>query len=254
MSILKICHIIWLTFTVCTYSIETSNLFFVEYLPAWTGGLITFIPPTIGVHVAVQYIFFLLLIFILIDGIDIWVRNTYSPFIMGAGLPHPVSYSGVFKKHSGYVIARGGGAKFPFPHEGTTAIINPLTHAHKIDEDLIIEAEVTPGRPLEEVPADVMSYIRSTRTGLWGTKSAAVGWLSSEEMSNRYVDFKKQKYSISDFLELLCENLINYSTNLQIRDVEAEGVSKKLSLMDQIGKKAFTKKTDSIKERIVKNR
>jgi len=255
MSITKIWLYICLACFTFIGTIEQSDMFFNHLVPEWTHGYVM-IPSTVGVPVALQYMFLIISVIVFVDGLDIWMRNNYSPFVMGAGLPHPHSYSGTIKDLAGFIIVRGGGAKFPFPHEGQDAIINLSTHAHQVGDDIIIEGEVIPNRPLDETPAEIKSYIRSTRAGIYGAKQISMGWLSPVELhkhKNNLIKHNDTNYSITDFIELFTEHLINYDANLQLRDFEPDKVEQRLAFTDKIGKTSLpTKKENSIKSFFLK--
>lgn len=200
----------------------------------------------IEVPVMLQWLWLIFLLVALGDGLDLLWRAEFSPQVMGAGMPHPESYSGEITKLCGFGIIRGGGARLPIPHEGNNAIISPLVHIHRIGEHALVEAVVTPDRPLEEAPVEIKSDVRSKRKGVWGINTVSIGWLSRQELET-HKKFKtkgdrSKEILTKTFIEEEAKQASRYDIPLQISDNETTGLSNALGVLTLIGKQHLSNK------------
>lgn len=90
----------------------------------------------------------------------------------------------------GYIGA--GGIKL-IGYEGSTAVINPLTHIHKVANTIWMEAHVTPNTDLSDTPPEMKRDIIQRSKGFFGFKDCSVGFLSSKEKQEN-VTFDGSKY------------------------------------------------------------
>lgn len=73
-----------------------------------------------------------------------------------------------------------GGIKL-IGYEGSTAVINPLTHIHKVANTVWMEGHVTPNTDLSDTPPEMKRDIIQRSKGFFGLKDCSVGFLSSKE-------------------------------------------------------------------------
>lgn len=165
-----------------------------------------------------------------------------SDRIIMEGMDHPESCicSDLHTKGDlGFI--RVGGAKLVPEIKGKSVWINPLTHIHKYDKFIIMEAHAAPDTGLGDVPPELIYDIYQRRTGLFGIDKCSVGYLSSKEQQE-HPEFngedygeKKELWNTSTFVTSIMAMNKAVSVMFDYFGDDTTPIEKKLASIKRIG-------------------
>jgi hypothetical protein len=181
--------------------------------------------------------------------ISILIFKINSDRVIVEGADHTDSCTGSkLHKKGDFCWIRAGGAKF-MGIEGSSVIVNPMSHTHIIGNNVVMEAAVSPDTDLSDVPPELKVDVSQRSGGLLGVDRCSVGLLASRELQDnsefdgsKFADAKtsddKKQHTTSTFItNILTKNRAIDTLFLLFND-DTKSIEKKLASVKRIGNAA----------------
>jgi len=181
--------------------------------------------------------------------ISILIFKINSDRAIVEGADHTDSCTGSkLHKKGDFCWIRAGGAKF-MGVEGSSVLVNPMSHTHIIGNNVIMEAAVSPGTDISDIPPELKVDVSMRSGGLFGVDRCSVGLLSSRELQDnsefdgsKFSDAKtnedKKQHTTSTFItDILTKNRAIDTLFLLFND-DTKSIEKKLASVKRIGNAA----------------
>lgn len=172
-----------------------------------------------------------------------------SDRVIVEGADHTDSCTGSkLHKKGDFCWIRAGGAKY-LGVEGSSVIVNPMSHTHIIGNNVIMEAAVSPDTDISDIPPELKVDVSQRSRGLFGVDRCSVGLLSARELQDnsefdgsKFADAKtsdeKKTHTTSTFItDILTKNRAIDTLFLLFND-DTKSIEKKLASVKRIGNAA----------------
>lgn len=181
--------------------------------------------------------------------ISVLIFKINSDRVIVEGADHTDSCTGSkLHKKGDFCWIRAGGAKF-MGVEGSSVIVNPMSHTHIIGNNVIMEAAVSPDTDISDIPPELKVDVSQRSGGLFGVDRCSIGLLSSRELQDnsefdgsKFADAKttedKKQHTTSTFItDILTRNRAIDTLFLLFND-DTKSIEKKLASVKRIGNAA----------------